>query len=97
MIERMALRDAVTHMLCCSWAICFSAAASSVKAQGSMNLASKTAPVCSTFPVPRRRHPFMDRMANTLLDVLNRVPARALIPGAIQNLGYGAELDDQIV
>ena len=24
MIESTAVRDAVTHMLCCSWAICFS-------------------------------------------------------------------------
>src|SRR3954452_19227624 len=50
MIESTALRHAVTHMLCCSWAMCFSAAASSVQAHGSMNLASKTAPVCSTMP-----------------------------------------------
>ena len=41
---------AVTHMLCCSCAICFSAAPSSEKFQGSMNLASNTAPVCRTRP-----------------------------------------------
>ena len=36
-----------THMLCCSWAICFSAP-SSENVQGSINLASKTAPPGST-------------------------------------------------
>jgi hypothetical protein len=35
---------ATTHMLCCSCAMYFSAAASSENAQGSMNFASKTAP-----------------------------------------------------
>src|SRR5215813_10393389 len=40
----------VTHMLCWSWAIYFSAAASSENDHGSMNLDSKTAPVASTVP-----------------------------------------------
>jgi hypothetical protein len=40
----------VTHMLCWSWAMCFSAAASSENDHGSMNLASNTAPVPSTTP-----------------------------------------------
>jgi putative transposase len=39
-----------THILCCSWAICLAAAASSKKVQGSMNLASNTAPDGSTRP-----------------------------------------------
>ena len=50
MIERTAVREAVTHILCCSWAMCFSAAPFSENAQGSINLASKTAPVPSTMP-----------------------------------------------
>lgn len=50
MIESTELRDAVTHMFRCNWAMCFSAAAYSVKAQGRMNLASNTAPVCSMVP-----------------------------------------------
>src|SRR5216684_2920993 len=44
-IDSTAVRHAVTHILCCSWAMCFSAAASSEKVQGSMNLASNPAPV----------------------------------------------------
>src|SRR5439155_18892993 len=40
----------VTHMLCWTWAIYFSAAASSENDQGSMNLASNTAPAFSTTP-----------------------------------------------
>src|SRR6476646_3400405 len=44
MMESTAILDAVTHILCCSCAMCFSAAASSEKDQGSMNFASNTAP-----------------------------------------------------
>ena len=50
MIDSTAERALVTHILCCSWAMCFSAAASSENVQGSMNLASNTAPVPSTMP-----------------------------------------------
>ena len=39
-----------TIMLCCSCAMCFSAAACSENDHGSMNLASNTAPVSSTKP-----------------------------------------------
>src|SRR6266436_4465802 len=40
----------VTHMLCWSWGVYFSAAASSENDHGSMNLASNTASVPSTMP-----------------------------------------------
>src|SRR5258706_11678672 len=50
MIDSTASRECVTHILCCSWAMYFSAAASSENDQGSMNLASKTAPISSTRP-----------------------------------------------
>ena len=50
MIDSTAVREAVTHMLCCSWGMCFSAAPSSENDHGSMNLASNTAPVPSTMP-----------------------------------------------
>src|SRR6516165_3555711 len=46
--ERTALRAVTTHILCCSCGMCFSAAASSENDQGSMNLASNSAPVAST-------------------------------------------------
>ena len=57
--ERTADRAATTHMLCCNCGMYFSAAASSEKAQGSMNLASKTAPLplmrpSSVAPIQRR-------------------------------------------
>src|SRR6516165_2194297 len=48
--ERTALLAAITHMLCCSCGMYFSATTSSENDQGSMNLASKTAPVASTRP-----------------------------------------------
>ena len=50
MIERTADRALVTHMLCWSCAMCFSAAASSENDQGSMNLASNTASRSLTNP-----------------------------------------------
>jgi hypothetical protein len=40
MIESAAIRALVTHMLCWSWAMYFSAANSSENDHGSMNLAS---------------------------------------------------------
>jgi hypothetical protein len=42
--------EAMTHMLCCSWAVYLSAAASSENDQGSINFDSKTAPLTSTRP-----------------------------------------------
>jgi hypothetical protein len=50
MIESTTSLALVTHMLCWSWAMCFSAAASSENDHGSMNFASNTALVPSTTP-----------------------------------------------
>src|SRR5215472_12953192 len=50
MIESTEVRRWVTHMLCWSCGIHFSAAASSEKDHGSMNLDSNTASVPSTMP-----------------------------------------------
>src|ERR1700676_4685415 len=49
-IDNTAVLALVTHILCRSWAMCFSAAASSEKVHGSANLASNTAPLPSTLP-----------------------------------------------
>src|SRR5215471_14640224 len=51
MMDRTADLKWVTHMLCWTWAMYFSAAASSEKDQGSMNLASNTASLPSTMPL----------------------------------------------
>lgn len=48
-------------------------------------------------PIQRRRHPFVHGMTNTLLDVLHRESARALIPGAVQDFRHSPELDNQTV
>src|ERR1700738_4047301 len=50
MMDSTAAVALVTHILCWTWAICFSAAASSENDQGSMNFASNTAPEPSTAP-----------------------------------------------
>ena len=97
MIDSTAERALATHMLCCSCAMCFSAAASSEKVQGSMNLASNTAPVGSTRPSSVAAIHLMDGMLDLLLDVLDGVAGVALVPAPVQVLGDGAELDDQVV
>src|SRR5438132_4284565 len=50
MMESTEVRKWVTHMLCWTCAMYFSAAASSENDQGSINLASNTASVPSTIP-----------------------------------------------
>ena len=96
MIDSTAERAWVTHMLCCSCAMCFSAAASSENDQGSMNLASNTAPVPSTMP---SRVAAIQEMAECLTRRWTSVtlPAGvALVPGPVEVLGRGAELHDQV-
>ena len=67
----------VTHMLCWSWAICFSAAASSENDQGSMNLASNTAPLPSTMPSSVAAIQRITGCRTQLLDVLDDLPGLA--------------------
>ncbi|MGY4286215.1 hypothetical protein ACVWXO_005435 [Bradyrhizobium sp. LM2.7] len=86
MIDNTDERAATTHMLCCSCAMCLSAAASSVKAQGSMNLASNTAPVSATQCHRGCRHPTVDRMPHPFLNVGNGQTRRALVPGPVENV-----------
>ena len=62
-------RRLVTHMLCCSWGMYFSAAASSEKDHGSMNLASKTASSPSTIPSSVARHPGDQPMPDVALHI----------------------------
>ena len=76
--------------------MCFSAAASSENDQGSMNLASNTAPVPSTHAVQRRRHPAEHRVAHPALDVFDPCPVVALVPLPVQGFSREPELDDEI-
>lgn len=47
--------------------------------------------------VQRGRHPFVHGMADTPLNVLDRLARTSLVPGTVQHLGHGAELDNQII
>src|SRR6516164_617231 len=90
-IDRAADFALETHMLCCSCAMCFSAATSSEKLQGSMNLASNTAPPGSTRPssvaaIHLRTEPHPDAP-----DGLAGV---ALIPAPVEVLRGNPELDN---
>ena len=83
-------------MLCWTWAMYFSAAASSENDQGSMNLASNTASVPSTIP---SRVAAIQGIAECLTwrCTSRDLPAGiALVPGAIELLGRNSELHDQI-
>src|ERR1700722_4340421 len=82
MIDSAADRALVTHMLCCSCAMCFSAAASSENVDQ---------------PVQRRRQISMDRVLDPALDVGDGSPGIALVPSPVQRLGGDTELDDEIV
>ena len=97
MIESAESLAFVTHILCCSWAMCFSAAASSENDQGSMNLASNTAPVALDHAVEGGRHPSQDRVLDPALDVCDDLAGIALEPAPIELLGRGPELDDEVV
>ena len=96
MIDSTEVRKWVTHMLCWSWAMYFSAAASSENDQGSMNLASNTASVPSTMP---SRVAAIQGMAECLTRrwTSRDAPAGiALVPGAVELLGGGPELHDEV-
>src|SRR5580704_19397808 len=95
-IESTAVLVLTTHILCWSCAMCFSAATSSENDHGSMNLASKTAPVPSTTPssvaaIHRTTGCRTRRCAS-----LDGPPGIALIPVPIEGLGHEAELGDEI-
>src|SRR5262249_14143790 len=96
MMDRTAALRWVTHMLCCTWAIYFSAAASSENDHGSMNLDSKTDPVSSTVP---SRVATIQGIAECLTRRWTSVTPRAgvaLVPGGVELLGRGAELNDNV-
>src|SRR5262245_51665512 len=96
MIDSTASRECVTHMLCWTWAMYFSAAASSEKDQGSMNLASKTAPVPSTTP---SRVAIIQGIAECLTrrwTFSDSPTGIALVPHAVELLGCGSELHDEV-
>jgi DNA-binding XRE family transcriptional regulator len=77
--------------------MCFSAAASSENAQGSMNLASNTAPVPSTMPSRVSRHPSQHRVPNLALNIADGLAGIALEPAPIEVLGRRPELYDEVV
>ena len=97
MIDSAADLALVTHMLCCSWAMCFSAAASSENDQGSMNLASNTASVSLTKPSSVAA---IQRFTGCRTQRWTSVTTRPVLrsyQAPVERLGGDAELDDEIV
>src|SRR5271169_5876108 len=95
MIESTPRVALATHILCWTWAICFSAAASSENDHGSMNLASKTAPLPAT--MPSRVAPIHRSTGPELvLNAFNGLPGVALVPIPVEGFGHETELDDQV-
>src|SRR6187401_723913 len=96
MMDSTAVLAFATHMLCCSCAMCFSAAPSSENDHGSMNLASNTAPGPLDHPVDGGGHPAVHRMADMALHLGDHLVGVALVPVAVEAFGHGPELDDEI-
>ena len=97
MMDRTADLALQTHMLCCSCAICFSAAASSENVQGNMNLASNTAPAGSTSPSSVAAIHLFTGMLNPPLTSLTVLPVLSLVPPPVKLFCHVAELNDQVV
>ena len=97
MIDSTAVREAVTHMLCCSWAMCFSAAAflRERPRQHELGLEDGAGPL--DHAVEGGRHPALDRMKHLPLHLGHDLAGVALVPVPVEVLGHGAELDDQVV
>src|SRR6266404_7277288 len=96
MMDRTADLRWVTHMLCWTWAMYFSAAPSSEKDQGSMNLASKTAPIPSTIP---SRVAAIHGMAECVTRRCTSPTARPVLrsyQGSIEVLGDLSELHGEV-
>ena len=74
----------------------FSAAASSENDQGSMNLASNTAPVASTRPSSVAAIQRSGGMPDLPLDVRDDLTGIGLVPAPVELLGDQAELDDEV-
>ena len=96
MIDSTAFLEPTTIMLCCSCAMCFSAAACSENDHGSMNLASNTAPVSSTSPSRVAAIQTIDGWTLRRWHLSDPMAGLALIPGPIELLGHQPELDDQL-
>src|SRR6516225_6397963 len=95
MIERAASLALVTHILCWTWAMCFPAATSSENDQGSMNFASKTAPLSAISPssvAPIQR----STGCKPALDAFDRLPGVALESIPVESFRHYAELDDEV-
>jgi hypothetical protein len=81
-------------MLCWTWAICFSAAASS---ENEHEFRLKDRARALPDAVQRGSHPADHWMPNPALDVLDGLPYRLLVPAPIQGLRGHPELDDEVV
>ena len=82
--------ELATHILCCSCAMCFAAASSSLNDHGSMNLASNTAAVCSTRPSRVAAIHLLRGMLDAPLNVLDGLTGIALEPAPVKRFGDGA-------
>ena len=96
MIESTDSLALVTHMLCCSWGMYFSAAPSSENDHGSMNLASNTAPVASTMPSRVAAIQRTTGCCTRRWTVGEDLAGVAFEPVAVEGLGHHPELDDEV-
>src|SRR5437660_5733535 len=84
-------------MLCWTWGMCFTAAASSENDHGSNELGLDHRPRACHHAVKGCAHPAVDRVADAARDVRDLVPGIALVPEPVERLGDEAELDQQVL
>ena len=77
--------------------MCFSAATSSVKGPGQHKFGFEDGAGLLDDPIQRCRHPSVDGMPDSLLDVLDGLTRTALVPGAVEFFCGRPKLDDQVL
>ena len=93
MIESAESFVFITHILCCSWAVCFWAAPSSER-QHELGLEHR--PGRLHHAVEGRGHPSQHGVSDMTLDVHDRLASIALEPAAVEVLGDRPELDEEV-
>jgi len=86
----------VTHILCCSCGMYFSAAASSENEPGQHELGLEHGPATLNHSIKSGRHPAQDWMLHVPLNVRDHRTGVALVPEPVQVLRNEPELDDEV-
>ena len=90
------MREVVTHMLCCSCAMCFVGSQFLGERPGQHELGLENGAGALDPAVERGRHPAVHGMKNLALHLGDDLAGVPFVPGPIQLLGGRAELDQEV-